>query len=193
MRELRGLTETQKNEIAIAIEAGAKTEQLTNKYGLSAGALELLASKTDAAAEASKRLTAEKEREAAALEKAYAKLMSDIEERQPARDHGGGRGEADRGRDPEETRGRRGLDGPGHRDRQSDHATPPPPRRPTRPNRTRSPRRMTPSGRVSSRPARPISRPATPRHRAPRKRSRGTRPSRNRCRSPPTGSAAISN
>jgi len=76
-REVRGLTDAQKEEIAIAREAGATTEQLTNKYGIHAIALGFLATETDKAAEASKRLTAEKEREAAALEKAYAKLMSD--------------------------------------------------------------------------------------------------------------------
>jgi len=83
-REVRNLTEAQKIEIAIAVEAGAKTEQLTNKYGVHAKALEILAQgqKDAAAATAehareSAKLAAAKEAEAAALDKAYQKLMSE--------------------------------------------------------------------------------------------------------------------
>ena len=71
--EVRHLTDAQKESIAIAQEAGATTEQLTNKYGISAGALEILAQKQKDAAAA----TAEHRREQEALSKAYDKLMSD--------------------------------------------------------------------------------------------------------------------
>jgi len=72
-KEVRDLTAAQRDEIAIAQEAGATTEQLTNKYGISATALEILADRQKAAAAA----TAEHRREQEALDRAYDKLMSD--------------------------------------------------------------------------------------------------------------------
>lgn len=71
--EVNNLSEAQRAEIAVAIEAGATTEQLTLKYGISAQGLEVLAEKQRAAAAA----TAEHRREQEALDKAYDKLMSD--------------------------------------------------------------------------------------------------------------------
>jgi hypothetical protein len=62
-REVRNLTDAQKAEIAIAQEAGATTEQITNKYGLSAQALEILAEKTDKASAAQAKLNAERQKE----------------------------------------------------------------------------------------------------------------------------------
>ena len=97
-KELRGLSEATKEEIAIAIEAGATTEQLTNKYGLSAGALELLADKQKAAAVATAQHTREADAQAAALEKAYAQVDVRRHKRQPARDHGTRRRRRDRRR-----------------------------------------------------------------------------------------------
>jgi len=84
-REVRNLTAAQKEEIAIAQEAGATTEQLTNKYGISAQGLEILAGRQKDAAAAtaqhareSEALARAKEAEAAALEKAYTALMSNV-------------------------------------------------------------------------------------------------------------------
>jgi hypothetical protein len=84
-REVRNLTAAQKDEIAIALEAGATTEQLTNKYGISAQGLEILTGRQKDAAAAtaqhareSEALARAKEAEAAALEKAYAALMSNV-------------------------------------------------------------------------------------------------------------------
>jgi hypothetical protein len=57
-REVRNLTDAQKAEIAIALEAGATTEQLTNKYGIHATALGLLKTETDKATDAQEKLTA---------------------------------------------------------------------------------------------------------------------------------------
>jgi hypothetical protein len=62
-REVRNLTEARKNEIAIAVEAGATTEQITNKYGLSATALGILTEQTDKAAAAQAKLNAERQKE----------------------------------------------------------------------------------------------------------------------------------
>ena len=79
-RELRNLTDAQKAEIAIAQEAGATTEQLTNKYGIHKTTLALLKNETDANAAAQAKLTAEHAKAAAEAEKldaAYAKLISD--------------------------------------------------------------------------------------------------------------------
>jgi len=79
-RELRNLTDAQKAEIAIAQEAGATTEQLTNKYGIHKTTLDLLKQETDRASDAQAKLTAEHAKAAAEAEKldaAYAKLMSD--------------------------------------------------------------------------------------------------------------------
>jgi hypothetical protein len=73
-REVRELTAAQKDDIAVAIEAGATTAELTNKYGLSALALDILAGKQKAAAAATK----EHEQGQVALDKAYDKLMSDV-------------------------------------------------------------------------------------------------------------------
>jgi len=72
-RELRNLTDAQKTEIAIAQEAGATTEQLTNKYGIHANTLTLLATETDKATAAQAKLNAERQKEldaAAARQKA---------------------------------------------------------------------------------------------------------------------------
>jgi len=84
-REVRNLTAAQREDIAIAQEAGATTEQLTRKYGISAQGLEALADRHKLAAAAtalhtseSEKLARAKEAEAAALDKAYAKLMSDV-------------------------------------------------------------------------------------------------------------------
>ena len=77
-REVRGLSAATKEEIAIAIEANATTEQLTNKYDISATALEILADRQKAAAAATAAHTREQAAQAAALDKAYAKLMSDV-------------------------------------------------------------------------------------------------------------------
>jgi len=68
-RELRGLTAAQKESIAIAIEAGATTEQLTNKYGISANTLDLLAQQTDKATAAQAKLNAERQKDLDAAEK----------------------------------------------------------------------------------------------------------------------------
>jgi hypothetical protein len=64
-KEVRGLSDARKAEIAIAVEAGATTEQLTNKYGLSATALGLLATETDKATAAQAKLNAERAKELA--------------------------------------------------------------------------------------------------------------------------------
>lgn len=76
-KEIRGLSDATKESIAIAIEAGATTEQITNKYHISADGLRVLKETTDAAADAQARLAAEAKSAADALEKQYAKLMSD--------------------------------------------------------------------------------------------------------------------
>jgi hypothetical protein len=68
-RELRGLTDAQKEEIAIALEAGATTEQLTNKYGIHATALGLLKTETDKATAAQEKLNAERQKDLEAAEK----------------------------------------------------------------------------------------------------------------------------
>jgi len=72
-RELRTLTDAQKQGIAIAQEAGATTEQITNKYGIHAQTLKLLADETDKAAEAQRKLTEARQKDldaAAARQKA---------------------------------------------------------------------------------------------------------------------------
>jgi len=73
-REVRGVTDAQKTEIEIAIKAGATTEELTNKYGLSALALGILADRQKAATDATKEHTKAQE----ALDKSYAALMSSV-------------------------------------------------------------------------------------------------------------------
>lgn len=80
-REVRGLNEAQLAGIATAQQAGASVEQITNKYGISAVGLQLLADKKRQASEAAKAHAAELEKEAvaaAALDKAYAKLNSEV-------------------------------------------------------------------------------------------------------------------
>jgi hypothetical protein len=79
-REVRNLSAAQQEAITIAQEAGATTEQITNKYGVSALALEVLADRQRVAGESAKAHTAElKEQELAAnkLNAQYAQLMSD--------------------------------------------------------------------------------------------------------------------
>jgi len=68
-REVRNLTDAQKTEIGIALEAGATTEQLTNKYGIHATALGLLKTETDKATAAQEKLNAERQKELEATEK----------------------------------------------------------------------------------------------------------------------------
>lgn len=72
-REVRNLTDAQKNDITIAQEAGASTEKLTNKFHISAEALKILAAQQRDAAAA----TDEHRQKMEALDKAYDKLMSD--------------------------------------------------------------------------------------------------------------------
>jgi hypothetical protein len=62
-REVRNLTDAQKIEIGIAQEAGATTEQLTNKYGIHAQGLQILATETDKATAAQAKLNAERQKE----------------------------------------------------------------------------------------------------------------------------------
>jgi len=68
-REVRNLTDAQKAEIAIALEAGAKVEELTAKYGIHALGLKILAAETDKAAAAQARLTAEHQKDLADAER----------------------------------------------------------------------------------------------------------------------------
>ena len=78
-REVRNLTDAQKDAIAIAVEAGATTEQITNKYGISATALGILADQTDKAAAAQAKLTAEHEKDLALAEKRQAANVAGVE------------------------------------------------------------------------------------------------------------------
>lgn len=73
-RELRHLTDAQIRDIEIAKQAGATTEQLTNKFNLSALALKVLEERQRNAAKAAD----EHRQKMEALDKAYAKLMSDV-------------------------------------------------------------------------------------------------------------------
>jgi len=68
-REVRNLSEAQKVEIGIALEAGATTEQLTNKYGIHATALGLLKTETDKATAAQAKLNEERQKDLEAAEK----------------------------------------------------------------------------------------------------------------------------
>jgi hypothetical protein len=68
-RELRNLTDAQKIEIGIAQEAGATTEQLTNKYGIHANTLKLLQIETDKTTAAQKKLNEERQKDLDAAEK----------------------------------------------------------------------------------------------------------------------------
>jgi len=79
--EVRALTAAQRDEIQIAQEAGASTQQLTDKYGVSALALKVLAEREDVATAARKAGAKVAEERAAAeakLNEQYAKLMSDV-------------------------------------------------------------------------------------------------------------------
>jgi hypothetical protein len=78
-RELRNLTDAQKAEIAIAQEAGATTEQLTNKYGIHANTLGLLSKETAKAAAEQAKLTAEHEKDLALAEKRQAANVAGVE------------------------------------------------------------------------------------------------------------------
>jgi hypothetical protein len=78
-REVRNLTDAQKDEIAIAQEAGATTEQLTNKYGISAQGLEILADKTDQASAAQAKLNAEHQKAIEAAERRQAANQAGVE------------------------------------------------------------------------------------------------------------------
>jgi hypothetical protein len=78
-REVRALTTAQRDEIAIAVEAGATTEQLTNKYGISAQALGILADKTDEATAAQAKLNAERQKELDATARRQADNQKGIE------------------------------------------------------------------------------------------------------------------
>jgi len=67
--EVDNLTERQKIQIEVAIMAGATTEQLTNKFGISATALGILADQTDKATAAQAKLNAERQKDLDAAEK----------------------------------------------------------------------------------------------------------------------------
>jgi len=73
-REVRNVNDATKEEIAIAQEAGATTEQLTNKYGLSATALGILADKHREAGRAAEEQRAAQEK----LNHEYDALMSNV-------------------------------------------------------------------------------------------------------------------
>lgn len=80
-REVRGLSEAVMQEIEIAQKAGATTQQITNRYGLSAEAQKALTERHKLAAEIQKVAQKADEDRAAAIKKLdneYAKLMSDV-------------------------------------------------------------------------------------------------------------------
>jgi hypothetical protein len=62
-REVRNLTDAQKEGITIAQEGDATVTQITNKYGISALALSLLTEETDKATAAQAKLNAERQKE----------------------------------------------------------------------------------------------------------------------------------
>lgn len=80
-REVRNLTDAQREDIKIMQEAGAKTEDITKKYGLSAVSLKLLGEREDLVAaqrKAASKVTEERAAAEAKLNEQYAKLMSDV-------------------------------------------------------------------------------------------------------------------
>lgn len=72
-REVRNLSDAKIRDIEIAQQAGASTQQLTDKFKVSALALEVLADRQNLAAKAAEAHKAQVE----ALDAAYSKLMSD--------------------------------------------------------------------------------------------------------------------
>lgn len=80
-REVRALSDAQIADIEIMKRAGASTKDITDKYGLSAEALKLLAERQKLAGQAADAHTKVLEQQRAAVEKLdadYAKLMSDV-------------------------------------------------------------------------------------------------------------------